>query len=274
MTPGISTACLYPLYTEEAFKAIAQHKVEAVEVFINCAEEISPSYLNSLRVSALGYGVKILSLHPYMSAMESMFFFSDYERRFLEGQELYKKYYEAANLLGANAVVFHGCAYPVKIGYDEYFDRFGRLLEDSIAHGSMLCHENVSRCTSRDSRFFKALKKALPKAEFIFDVKQAVRAGEDVNEFAKTMSGRIRHIHFSDHCSGSDCLPPGKGSFNIRYFLERIRAEGFDGGVIVELYRENISGIVELLAGYKHLCTQISTVLKSDEASTKIRQNL
>jgi len=274
MTPGISTACLYPLYTEEAFKLFAEHGVEAVEVFANCAEEISPAYINNLRLAAVEYGVKILSLHPYTCSMEPMYFFTEYRRRFFEGMEVYKRYYEAANMLGANAVVFHGGTFEYGISYDEYFERFGRLLDDSISHGSMLCHENVVRCKGKNSDFFRALTKALPKAEFIFDVKQAVRAGEDVNEFAKAMAGKIRHVHFSDHDDAHSCLAPGKGNFNIPEFLKKIGADDFNGGVIVELYGENTSGIVELLDSYKHLCTQISTALKSDETNDKIRQTI
>jgi sugar phosphate isomerase/epimerase len=116
------------------------------------------------------------------------------------------------------------------------------------------------------------MTKALPKAEFIFDIKQAVRAGEDVSDFVKTIAGRIRPVHFSDHDGSHSCLAPGKGTFNIQKFLKAIKADGFHGGVIVELYGENTSGIVELLDSYKHLCTQISTVLKSDEINDKIRQ--
>ncbi|MCL1822500.1 MAG: sugar phosphate isomerase/epimerase, partial [Prolixibacteraceae bacterium] len=171
MTPGISTASLYPVYTEKAFKTFAKNGVSAVEVFTNCAEEISLQYIRELRLTAVEYGVKILSVHPYTCPMEPMFFFSKYQRRFLEGMEVYKKYYEAANTLGANAVVFHGCHYEHDISFDEYLDRFARLFENSLSHGSMLCHENVSRCKSRGKDFFKMMAKALPKSEFIFDAK-------------------------------------------------------------------------------------------------------
>ncbi|MCL2034878.1 MAG: sugar phosphate isomerase/epimerase [Oscillospiraceae bacterium] len=272
MTPGLSTACLYPLYTEKVFLTYAKQGVKAVEVFANCKEEISPSYINDLRTTADFYGVKILSLHPYTCPMEPMFFFTEYKKRFAEGMEVYKKYYEAANTLGANAVVFHGGDFGYGISFDEYFERFGRLLDDSIKHGSMLCHENVERCKSRHSGFFQAMAKALPKSEFIFDIKQARRAGEDVNEFMKSMAGKIRHVHFSDHDDLSSCLAPGKGTFNIPKFLKTIRDDGFCGGVIVELYGENTSGIVELLDSYKHLCIHISTALKSDETNDTIRQ--
>lgn len=273
MMTGISTACLYPMYTEVALQTFASLHVEATEVFINCSEEILPAKLREMRSIADGNGVKILSLHPYTSGMEPMLFFSAYKRRFYEGMELYKKYYEAANILGADIVIFHGNSSKSGMSYDEYFNRFGRLVEDSISNGSKLCHENVSRCMSRSSAFFKELAKAVPQSEFVFDTKQAFRAGEDVFEFVKAMSGRIRHVHFSDHSEQNDCLVPGHGTFNTGEFLDLIKNNGFDGGVIVELYRENFDSIVELYEGYQRLFTQVSTQLKNDETNDKIRQS-
>lgn len=274
MMTGISTACLYPLITEEALKTLISIGVESVELFVNCNYEISPSMLREIRAIADGSGVKILSLHPWHGPIESIMCFSRYERRFQEGLELYKKYYQAANMLGAELVVFHGGARAAGIEYAEYFDRFGRMVEDSIANGSCLCQENVSRCTSWSPDFFREMAKALPDAEFVFDIKQAIRAGADVFEFAEAMAGRIKHVHFSDNDEAHDCLPPGKGTFNTREFLSLITKNGFDGGVIVELYRENFGEIVELSQGYQHLFTYVSTALKNAEKVDPIRHGM
>jgi len=110
MLPGISTACFYPQYTEDALRTLAGHFPECVEVFINAACELEPEYLRSLRQIAEDAGIKIISLHPYTSGLEPMFFFSNYDRRYDEGLELYKKMSQAANLLGAGIIVFHGAA--------------------------------------------------------------------------------------------------------------------------------------------------------------------
>lgn len=272
MTSGISTACLYPEYTEIALKTLASGGVDSIEVFFNCEEEISRPMLHEMKSITENAGTRIISLHPYTSPLEPIMFFSGYKRRFDEGRDMYKAYYEAANILGAELVVFHGGHRAAALSYGEYFDRFGILMEDALKCGNELCHENVERCMSWCPQFFAQMKSALPHAGFVFDIKQAVRAGQDVFDFAEVMGNSIRHVHFSDHDSEHDCLPPGKGIFNTANFLSLISKNGFSGGVIVELYRKNFGDIVELFASYQQLCTEISTQLKNDETYDIIRQ--
>lgn len=272
MLTGISTACFYPMHTEDALKIICDAKVEAAEVFVNCDYEVTRPMLRQMRDIADASGVKVLSLHPHTGPSESITFFTKYKRRFDEGLELYKKYYEAANILGANAVVFHGGAKAAPITYSEYFETFGLLVENAIVNGSNLCHENVERCISYSPDFFRALGKAVPQAEFILDVKQAVRAGYDALTFATAMGTKIKHVHFSDHDDSRTCLLPGQGIFNTQEFLNLIVKNGFNGGVLVEVYRENFVENVELFKGYQQLFTETSTIRKNAERVDIIRQ--
>ncbi|GHU81166.1 AP endonuclease [Clostridia bacterium] len=260
MLAGISTACFYPTHTETALRDLCALDIGATEIFINAASELTPDFIRELKKAADGGGVDILSLHPYTSGFESLYFFSDYERRFRDGMELYKSYYEAANLLGAEIVVFHGAADHYSGGMERYCERFGLLAEDARRYGVDLCHENVSRCVGKAPGFFAAMARLLPGAEFVLDIKQAKRAGEDPMEFVDAMGAALRHVHFSDHDDSNFCLVPGKGTFNTAKFLSAIRKNGFDGGVIVELYRENFEDIVEIMAGYQQLSDLISTV--------------
>lgn len=260
MLAGISTACLYPQNTEEVLTILAENGVESTEVFINSASEMQTDYVNELRRIADSGGVRVLSVHPFTSGMEPMLFFSKYQRRFEDGREFYKRYYETAGLLGADIVVFHGNLLQLKIEPEEYFERFAILLEDARREGMRLCHENVCRCTGRSPDFFRQLADALPQAEFVFDIKQAVRSEENVMDFAKAMGKNIAHVHISDHDESRDCLSIGHGSFNIPEFLNYMQTIGFTGGMIVEVYRHNILGFVELFGGYQQLSHQISTL--------------
>jgi len=259
MLPGISTACFYPQYTEDALRTLAGHFPECVEVFINAACELEPEYLRSLRQIAEDAGIKIISLHPYTSGLEPMFFFSNYDRRYDEGLELYKKMSQAANLLGAGIIVFHGAARAAKISYEFYFERFQRLWETVKSNGVELCQENVQRCTSYSSRFFVEMARALPEVGYVLDTKQAVRAQEDIYDFAAVMGKRIRHIHISDHSDTRDCIPPGKGVLNIQKLLSLTGKNGFSGGVIVELYSESYASVVEIFNSYKLISAIVST---------------
>ena len=259
MLPGISTACLYPLPTEESLEILTALRPPCLEVFINAEQELEPVFLQGLRARADAAGAKIVSVHPHSSAMEHMLFFSEYPRRFEDGMKLYHKYYRAVNILGADSLVFHGDFKGSGFPRDEYFARFERLWQDAANHGVSLCQENVSRCASGSAEFIAAMRQALPGAEYILDIKQAVRAGEDVLKLAQIMGKKIKHLHMSDHNENQSCLPIGKGVFNIPELLNTITKIGFSGGVVVELYGENFSDIVELSGSFQHLCTLLST---------------
>lgn len=260
MAVGISTACFYPEQTEESLGKILTLQPPCVEVFLNAGCELEPGYLKKLRSMADRAGTRIVSVHPYLSAMEPMFFFSLYDRRFAEGLELYRRFWQAAAILGADTVVFHGNHRMSPLPLEEYFGRFDRLWQDARAAGVSLCQENVERCTSRSAGFFRAMGKALPEVRYILDVKQVIRAGEDLSEMVDAMGGRVRHIHMSDHNEGESCLVPGKGVLNISKLLIDTMSRGFSGSVIVELYRENFRDIVELSRGFQHLSLILSTL--------------
>jgi len=260
MKPGISTACLYPEYTETALRALCSIGVDCVEIFANCDYEIAPAYCRELRDIADSAGTAITAVHPYTSGIEPMLFFSMYDRRFDQGRSYYKRVYEAAATLGAGIIVFHGGTFGYITDYDMYFDRLGILMSDARAAGVELCHENVSRCVGRSPDFFNGLLEAYPDAGIVFDLKQALRSGYDPIEFARPLLKNIRHIHLSDHDGEHDCLSPGKGIFNIAQFLLAMAKTGYNRSIIVELYRENFGDVVELSAGYQHLSEIISTI--------------
>lgn len=259
MLAGVSTACFYPDHTEDAMKRLCSIPVQCVEFFANCDEETTPAYTGELRRMADDSGVSVAALHPFTSGFEPMLFFTHYDRRFRQGRDTYKRYYEAAARLGAKYVVFHG-GHPVMLEQlDFYFERYALLLEDAREAGVELCHENVSRCVGRSPTFFQSLLKTLPHAGIVFDLKQALRSGCDIMEFAEIAGSNIRHIHMSDHDGTRDCLPPGQGVFNIDKFLNAIANFGFNGAIVVELYRDSFVGIADLEVGYKHLLQKLST---------------
>ena len=248
------------MLTEESLKTILALNPPCVEIFINAEQELAPSYLKGLRKMADSEGAKITSVHPYLSGMEPMYFFSKYPRRFEEGRKVYKSFFKAAGILGADSVVFHGDHKLNPKDYPRYFERFAVLWEDARNYGISLCQENVERCQSRDVNFFAEMRQSLPEVEYILDIKQVVRAGQNINKMVEVMAGRIRHVHLSDHNAEHSCLPPGEGVLNIEELLAGIAKTGFSGSVIVELYRENFAGIVELSVGFKHLSLILSTI--------------
>ena len=105
---GVSTACFYPMKTEDPLKLLGESGFEIAEVFLNSFSELEDGYLYELRRIAEYYGMRISSVHPFTCFPEGFLLFSEYERRFQDGVEFYKRYCNAANILGGKFIVPHG----------------------------------------------------------------------------------------------------------------------------------------------------------------------
>ena len=68
----------------------------------------------------------------------------------------------------------------------------------------------------------------------------------------------VVHLHVSDHNAKNDCLPVGAGDFDLAALLRQVRDNGFDGGVILELYRDSYGEYEELSLAYQNICAVIS----------------
>lgn len=261
MLAGISTACFYPELTERGLMFAASIGAQAAEVFFNAPSELTDGFLRELRLIADNAGTRILSVHPFTSGLEPLLFFSDYRRRFCDGVELYKRYFHAANLLGADLLVLHGDRRMSRKPRAAYFDAFGELAGEGRAMGVTVAQENVPRCASYCPDFFRDMRQYLPDARFVLDIKQAVRAGCTPGEMADAMGPGVAHLHVSDHNAQNDCLPVGAGDFDLTALLRQVRANGFDGGVILELYRDSYGEYKELSSAYQNICAAIADAI-------------
>ncbi len=253
MQIGMSTACFYPMNTEVALEQILLTDSPSVEIFINADSELEVNYINRLRRCCDLAGVQVVSVHPYTSGMEGMYFFSGYDRRAHDGREYYKKYYRAANLLGCKNVVFHGAHHVQDLTMEQYAECYDPIMQDAKAMGARLCHENVVRCRSGKPEFFTELTRLLPSVQYVLDCKQAVRAGVSPTEMAKAMGERVVHLHLSDHTPTDDCLTPGCGTMDFEKLYAGLRTQGFEGTAVVELYRENFENLDTLQQGRRYL---------------------
>lgn len=254
MKAGISTACFYPQTPEEAISFLSARRVPNIEIFFNSFYEIQKDYLKELRAVLRDGDVNVLSIHPFTSGMEPILFFSDYERRVADGLEMYRHYFEAANKLGAKVFVLHGDRRGSNCPEERYFERFLRLFRLGEEFGITVAQENVERCRSGERLFLERMKEALgAEAQFVLDVKQARRAGEDPMAFVKTLGKNICHVHISDGGTAGDCLPIGSGDMDFAVFFEELRKLDYQGGVILELYRQNYRVREELIESFDKL---------------------
>lgn len=251
--PGVSTACFYPEVTEVAFDYLASNGVQGIEVFSNCRWEISKEFLAPLKKQAEATGVKIVGLHPYTSGEEGRLFFGQYPRRTAESREFYKAYYEACAFLETDALVFHG-DWLALLPIEEYLERIALLTEDAKPYGVHICLENVWRFRSSSPDLFQEVRRELPDTKYILDIKQAVLADHHPKDFLEAMGAEnIHHIHFSDNNKRSACLPPGEGTFDLQGFVRDLQRSGYQGGLILELYRHNYVDYSELLDSYAYI---------------------
>lgn len=248
---GASTACLYPMESEKSLKIMCECGYRHFEFFVNAGYEISHEFLREFKNIADGYGADFVSMHPFTSSFETNMFFGVYERLLAESIDNYRRFFEAAAYLGAKIFVLHGqkISRQGKFAHSDefYCERFNMLRDAAAEFGVTLCQENVFLFRSHSSEFIRNMKNILgDKVHFVFDIKQAIRSGEDPYAMLDAMGDSLYHVHLSDNSKDNTCLLPGCGDFDIPALLNHLKKRGFNGNIITEVYRHSFSGTENL----------------------------
>ena len=236
MKAGVSTACLFPMAMEQALHVLGEQGITLCECFFNTPSELKPETVRRMKAEAAFYGMDIRAIHPFTTEMESFFFFSAYPNRLEDGLELYKRYFEVAAELGAPYLVFHGEYSVSRFGEEAAFEHIRRLRQEGLTFGVELLHENVSRCKGGRPDYLAKMHRAIPELGFVLDCKQALRADSRPEDFVTALGDSIKHIHLSDNKDGFDCLPPGKGDWDLEGFFRLLREHGSTAEPVIELY--------------------------------------
>lgn len=259
MRCGISTACFFPEDMLDAVRQVIESGAPVTEIFLNTFSELEDGFITRLHDIISRSGIEVASIHPCSSMIEGFFFASHYDGRMQDGLRLYRRYFEICRLLGADKLVFHG-DHRVNMDYypaDLYAQNFRTLAALGREYGVTLCHENVFYCrlaTPGDARQLKTLLG--DDAAFVLDTKQVQREGSLVSEMVAAMGTAIRHIHISDSAGKEDdCLPPGQGDFEFAALIADLEAMGYKGDLIIEVYRDNFTQSVDLVAAMQHINT-------------------
>ena len=251
MKSGISTACLYPMESENALDILLKYDYKLFEYFINSTSEMEQPFLKEFKSAADFYGAEFKSVHPFTSGIESILFFSDYGRRFIDSLDFYKRYFAAANYLGATIFVLHGQINnrQGKFSYSDefYFERFKILHDTARECGITLCQENVFSFRSHSNDFLKKMSDSLKEdVDFVFDIKQSILSGQNPFETIKIMGKNLKHVHISDSKVGATCLLPGYGAFDLDAILKQLKDVDYSGDIITEVYRTSFKDHEEL----------------------------
>lgn len=251
---GISSACYYPLTTEESFRKLCENNIKCIEVFFNSPSELSDSFIKELVCIQNEYGVAIPSVHPFASSAETLFLFSSYERRFYDILDLYKRYCDVMNRMGAEILVIHGSKIPGSILDNEYCERFHSLIEIGKEYGIKVCQENVVHYKSESIDFIEMMCREIgDDFGMVLDIKQAKRAEQSPFDFVERINKHIRHIHISDHNSKSTCIPPCSGEFDFNRFFNALDEIGYNGRYIIELYEHSYENDAEIYDSYNKI---------------------
>lgn len=265
MNPGLSTACFYPLQTELSLIKVGELGFNSTEIFFNSPSELETNFLKKLLDIKENYNITVNSVHPMASFAETYMLFSTYERRFYDTLEFYKKYFNAANVLGASTVVLHGSRIPEIIPKEEYYEKYSRLIDEGLKQGVSVAHENVVGTMGYSPKNMLDMREAIgEKFNMVLDIKQSIRSGYKPEEFVDVLYDKIVQIHISDHNEQCDCLAPGQGDFDFKTFICNLRARGYRGDFVIELYSHSFNSDEELLISKNFLQQINSSIPKLD----------
>ena len=269
MQAGISTACLYPMLLEDSFSTLVGLGFRHFEVFVNTFSELQDGYLAKLNSAAAESGSTVRSVHPFTSGYESFLLFSGYRRRFEDGLEFYRYYFHACNVLGAKILVLHGWGSGKNdISEEEFIERYLRLYALGKEYGITVAQENVNRFRSDEPAFLRRMRGACGNdCAFVLDIKQAVRSGADPFEMCRAMGSRICHVHINDNDASSDCLLPGFGTMDYVRLLRLLQSFGYNGSLMIEVYRKSFGVPGELLQAKKAVETAIQKLKNETNGS-------
>lgn len=127
-----------------------------------------------------------------------------------------------------------------------------RVLEEAASKGITLCIENLSERADHLERYFREL----PDLNLTLDVGhgQLLTDRNTGYEFIKQWPERIRHVHLHDNRGGDSHLddlhlPPGEGNIDLKDILEKLRLQGYDRTVTLELKPFEIEGCLHRVKG-------------------------
>ncbi len=254
MQIGISSSCFYPALTEDSLRAVGEAGARTAEIFFNSSCELGDSIFGELCRIKEYYGIQVRSIHPFTSGFEPFMFFSSYERRTYDSIEFYKRYFEAANILGAELIVLHGG--KIRKGYtpEVYAENYLKLHNAAKKDGVYIAHENVNKCLCSDPHYMKRVADLVGNEfKMVLDIKQCRRTNQSEFEFIDLLGEKITQVHLSDGTAEHDCLAPGAGEYDFEKLFKELKAHGYDNTAVIELYRDNFKSENDIKTSLEYL---------------------
>jgi len=246
---GLSTGCFFPQETIEAVKRAGKLGAKYIEIFFNTHSELKEEYLYKLKKIIDEYGMQVVSIHPYTSAIESFMFFSMHDYKLQDSIELYEAYFKACNILGCKYIVLHGCFTRYDfMDMERYCRNLNELSRKAREYGVYISQENVYKFKCGYIKNIEEFIKYADKdVKFTFDIKQAVKSRQSIYKILDLTKERISHVHISDFTGRKYSLVPFTGSFNYDRFFKYIKENTTAEAALVELYSPMIESDNQLM---------------------------
>jgi len=237
---GISTASYFPVVTtESAFAPMRALGCNVAEVFMNSHCEYAGPYLDAAVKNAAAAGVRVHSVHSLNSQFEPELFNRN-PRVKEDALKVYRTVLEAGRRFSAKYYTFHGPPKlkktPYRLNYEFLAETLNGLIPEAEAAGLSLSYENVHWCFFSEPEYFSRLKPLCPGLSATLDIKQAVLSGIPIGEYIDAMGARISTVHVCDITASGETALPGRGAIDFTDVARRLKAAGYGGPVILEVY--------------------------------------
>ncbi len=258
MRAGISTASLFLRRdNEEALPLFNEMGVDCAEVFLTSFFQYKRSYGKFL--AKRRGNIFVNSVHDLTSQFEPQLFNRHAEVR-ADAYALLERVLTVAKLLKAPYYTFHGITRAKKGARSGDKDDFGKMVEDFQAltafcadYGVQLCLENVEWSTYNRVGVFSTLAKEIPTLKGVLDIKQARLSNDPYEKYLEEMGERLAYVHILDvDENGKNCLP-GRGIFDFKELIRRLKDVGFDGALLIEAYAGDYQTEADLKTSYEYI---------------------
>lgn len=264
MQTGISTASLFGRkVTEDALEFLNKNNVPVAEVFLESYCEYNKAFGQLLKQRQ--GDINVHSIHVLTTQYEPQLY-SVNERAQNDSFELLDKAMSAGEQLNAKYYTFHGGARFKKTPLVLNMDRVGkitqRIIDSTKAHGITLAYENVHWGYYNYAGFFSELRKRTVGLKATLDVKQARQSGVFYGDYINDMANDIVTVHLSDvGADGKMCLP-GKGITDFNDLFLRLKDVGFDGALILEVYKSDFETFEQLFESVEFVKNLSEKIIK------------
>lgn len=237
MRVGLSSAAFYGrMETEEQAAYLTDFPVECCEVFLQTFSEYTAEF-GALVRQKLGR-IPCVAVHPKGLQFE-LDLFGRSERQKEDAFRIFTGVCDAGQAMGARYYVFHG---PPSINtprtpgsIHKVYDGLARMHKIASERDMEVLWENVSWCALRTIADVEEVKATTP-LRFAFDVKQALRAGQDPLAMLRAMGNRCAHVHALDQTAKGELCLPGEGVVDWHGIARQLWEINYGGSVILEPY--------------------------------------